>query len=189
MLNPLPSSADRAVARANAIAVGALIGARVASQRRNALGEPACPYKLRWNVDPFWFGVGISDRAYVVQGNHHRRFESELAFFASLKTPDRTMSTCLPLERLSRELGVSVFVRAPEYGPKTAAAFRSAECNRIVRRLRFDPIRSLFVSPSQMHAISDFVTPEQCAAQVTLLRELLLAVWRWSHRVEEESQP
>jgi hypothetical protein len=188
MLNPLPSSADRAVARANATAVAALIGVPVRTQRRNALGEPDCPYKLRWNVDPFWFGVGVSDRAYVVQGNHQRPYSSAIALYASLKTPDGTMLTRLPLERLSKELGVSVFVNDAKYGASTAAAFRSDECNRIVRSLLFVPIRSLFVSPVQIYAISDFVTPEQCAQQVTLLRGLLLAVWRWSCRVDGGSQ-
>jgi hypothetical protein len=180
MLHRVPDIADRAVARKNAVAVATLIGARVASRRQIVLGEPNCPYELRWNTEPFWFGVQISDSAYVVRGNHKRRFESALALYVSLKTPNQAMGTRLPLEPLSRELGVSVFVAEARQGPFAAAALRSGECRAILSRVRFNSIRSLFLSPVQIHGISDLVTPEECSEQVTVLRELLLGLWRWS---------
>lgn len=180
MLHRVPDTADRTVARKNAAAVATLIGARVASRRQIVLGEPDCPYEVRWNAEPFWFGVQISDSAYVVRGNHKRRFESDLAFSASLKTPNQTMLTRLLLEPLSSELGISVFVAEARQGPLTGAALRSTDCRAILSRIRFAPIRSLFVSPVQIYGVSDLVTPEECSEQVTLFRGLLLALWRWS---------
>jgi hypothetical protein len=185
MLYRVPMSVDRAVARDNAVAVGALIGARATSSRRTVVGEPVCPYELRWNADPFWFGVRISESAYVVQGNHKKRFEPNVAFYASLKGPNPAMLTRLPLESLSKELGVAVFVAEPKYGSPTADALRSAQCSGILRRLLFAPVRSLFLSPVQIYGISDFVTPQQCAEQATLLRSLLLALWQWNSRISE----
>jgi hypothetical protein len=180
MLHPVPNLADRTVARKNAAAVATLIGARVASRRQTVMGEPHCPYELRWNTEPFWFGVQISDSAYVVRGNHKRRFESDLAFYASLKSPYQPMLTRLPLEPLSSELGVPVFVAEARHGPPAAAALRSAGCSAILSRVRFDPIRSLFLSPVQIYGVSDLVTPEECSEQVALLRALLVALWRWN---------
>ena len=180
MLYRVPNPANRTVARKNAVAIAKLIGARVASRRQTVLGEPHCPYSLRWNTEPFWFGVHISDSAYVVRGNHKRPFESDSAFYASFKSPYRPMITCLPLEPLSTELGVSVFVAEARHGPPAAAALRSTECSAILSRIRFAPVRFLCLSPVQIYGVSDLVTIEECSEQVTLFRELLLALCRWN---------
>lgn len=180
MLHSLPRAADRTAARKNAVHLGALLGARVVSRRQVSLEEPDCPYEVRWNVEPFWFGVRVSDASFVVQGNHKGRFESAIAFWASLKTSDQAMRTCVPLEPLSSEMGVSVFVAESRQGKAVAAALRSAECKSILSRIHFGSIRSLFLSPVQLYCVSSLQIPADWARQVTLLRELLLALWRWS---------
>jgi hypothetical protein len=181
MLFGLPRSADRAVARQNAKAVAEILGTRAASRQGTLLGEPDCPYELRWNADPFWFGVRVSDDSYVATGNYKGAFdESAVPMQAMLKVPDDTWGIRLRLDAISQEIGVSVFVSEPKGGPRAAAALRSAECNAILRQIRFEPIRWFHLSPVQLYVVSDFVTPRQCAEQVTLLRGLILALRRWS---------
>lgn len=176
MLYAVADVVDRSLARRNALELATLLGARSSSQQRNVVGEPPCPYKVRLNTDAFWFGVGVSDASYVVAGNWRGAFEDEGCFGASLKTTRHGMS--LRLAGASRELGVPVYVANHAQAPKIAAALCSPTCRPLMRQLQWSTLKTLFLSPVQIHAIGDFRTPEQCAVQVTLLRELLLAFSR-----------
>ncbi len=179
MLYAVADVVDRSLARKNALELAMLLGARSTSQQRNVIGEPPCPYKVRFNTDAFWFGVGVSDASYVVTGNWRGTFENEGCFGASLRTNRQGMS--LRLEGASRDLGVPVYVANHAQAPKIAAALCSPTCRQLIQQVKWPTLKTLFLSPVQIHAIGDFRTPEQCAAQVTVLRELLLAFSR-SHR-------
>jgi hypothetical protein len=162
------------------MAVGALIESRVVAYRRIHVGEPDCPYQLRWNHASFWFGIRVSDSAFVVEGNHRRPFESAVPYFASLKKPSDAMITRIPLESLSKDLGVSVFVSDPAHGPLVTSALRAPECRALLLRIDVAAVRSMFVSPVQIRAIADFETPQKCAEQIMVCRELMLSLWRAS---------
>src|SRR5712692_732682 len=110
MLRPVPSTAVRTIARRNAQAVAARLGLKFVSRRAVVLGEPDCPYEIRWNAPDFWFGINISDTSFIVRGNHKQRFATEARFLASLNSAYPTMATTMRLESLSRQLGVSVFI-------------------------------------------------------------------------------
>lgn len=146
------------------------------------VGQPDCPYGIRWNAPKFWFGIEISDTSFIVRGNHKPPFVTEAKFYASLNTPYPTMATRLRLESLSRQLGVDVFISTNEHGPVTAAALTSDRIRVRIKELDFKSIRLLFVSPMQVFAISNFSNADHCARQATTLRELLFAFVDW--RVE-----
>ncbi|WP_299344569.1 hypothetical protein [uncultured Pseudoxanthomonas sp.] len=173
MLYAVADVVDRSLARKNALELATLLGARSSSQQRNVVGEPTCPYKVRLNTDAFWFGVGVSDASYVVAGNWRGTFGNEGCFGASLKTLRPGMS--LRLEGASRELGVPVYVANHAQAPKIAAALCSPTCRPIIQQIQWSALKTMFLSPVQIHAIGDFRTSEQCAIQVTVLRDLLLA--------------
>jgi hypothetical protein len=182
MIYAVPKAADRTVSRRNAELIASELDAKIVACRGLRVGEPQCPFGLRWNSVDFWFGLRFSDSAYVVEGNHKRRLGVDIKFFASLKTPDRAMSTKVQWEPLSSELGVAVFVSEPKYGPAAAAGLRSPECARMIRELQFEPIRSLFLSPVQIYAVSDLVPPTHCAQQARLMRSLLFSLFLWNSR-------
>ncbi|WP_447941000.1 hypothetical protein [Pseudoxanthomonas mexicana] len=173
MLYAVADVVDRSLARKNALELATLLGARSSSQQCNVVGEPSCPYKVRLNTDAFWFGVGVSDASYVVTGNWRGTFKNEGCFGASLKTSRQGMS--LRLEEASRELGIPVYVANHAQAPKIAAALCSPTCRPLIQQIQWSTLKTLFLSPVQIHAIGDFRTPKHCAAQVTVLRELLLA--------------
>lgn len=176
MLHHVASVADRAVAREHAVSIASLVGASMRPRRRIVLGEPDCPYELRWNTEHLWFGAQISDVAFVVRGNHRRRFQSAIDFYASFKASNQVMGTTIALHPLSDEIGVKVFVADAKAGASATAALRSDTCSAIVARVDFASIHSMFLSPVQLYAILDLDSREQCAEQIRVLRSLLLAV-------------
>ncbi len=180
MLRPVPSTAVRTIARRNAQAVAARLGLKFVSRRAVVLGEPDCPYEIRWNAPDFWFGINISDTSFIVRGNHKQRFATEARFLASLNSAYPTMATTMRLESLSRQLGVSVFIATTTHGPTTAAALTSDETRTRIDQLDFTALRLVFLNTVQVFAISNLLTADHCAQQATTLRELLFALFHWS---------
>lgn len=180
MLSIVGTAADRHVARRNAAAIASSIGSKARSHRKQTLGEPECPYEVRWNTDEFWFGVQVSDSAFVVRGNHKTRFSVDIGFYASLKQPDSSMCTKVRLESLSKDLGTSVFVADVRFGPAASQALRAAPVRSILSSINFDAVLKLFLSPVQIYAIANYATPQVCVEQAGLLRRLLTALFEWN---------
>jgi hypothetical protein len=179
MLLPLPSVADRSVARRNATAVANELGLRVSARRRIVIGEPDCPYELRWNAPDFWFGIQVSDVSFVVRGNHHRRFAAAETFWVSLKSPSSIMGPNVRVEALSRRLGVDAFASSQVRGTIAIAALSSMEARASLEQLDFGALRHVFLNAVQLYAVSRFVEAPHCVRQSTALRTLLLAVNKW----------
>src|SRR5262249_36922213 len=102
-------------------------------------------------------------------------------FCAALRHSWRNMGATTRLPRVSGELGVAV------YSPKrfTEAAISvhllTPAVSALIRRLHFAPIRLLFFNSIQITVPSELISPEHCAQQVRLLRELLLTISHETH--------
>jgi hypothetical protein len=182
MLHVVRTPANREVARRNATAVASAIGGKALPYRKVTIGEPECPFEVRWNSSDFWFGIQISDSAFVVRGNHKRRFSVDIGFYASLSKPDPTMLAVIHLKALSMDLGVDVFVSEERFGPIVCSALRLEQIRALVAEIRFESVTRLFLSPVQIYGIAKCSAPENCVTQASLMRQLMLALFEWNKR-------
>ena len=176
MLYAIPQCADRDAARARANEVASLLGVKAKSDRQIVIGEPECHYGIRINTASLWFGVRFSDRQFVVKGTHKRAGEVPVPFHASLNKPYPVMLTRVPLEVVSKDLGIQVFVADPLVGPATSTALRAAPVRTVLAQMDFVATSLAFISPAQLYTLNGFTGAEQVAAQILLQRDLLEAL-------------
>lgn len=180
-LDKSPSPEERAAARRQAVEIARLIGSKTVSYRRITIGEPRCSYRVPFHAEDFWFKVLVSDTAFVFTGEHRRREAFTVPFCAAIKNPWRNMVATTLRSRVSDELGVAIY--SPENITEAAvsAHLLTPACSRLLRQLDFAAIRLLFINSIQIRVIAEMVSPEHCAQQVRLLRELLLTIYHEAH--------
>jgi len=181
-----PSPEERAVARQHAVEIARLLGSKAVSYRRVTLGEPRCSYRVPFHADDFWFKVLVSDTDFMFTGEHRRREAFTVPFCAALKHPWRNMVATTLLPDLSDELGVYVYVPKDVTEAAVSARLLFPTVQTLVSQLDFAPVRLLFINSIQIHATSELVSPEHCAGQVRLLRELLLRVYHETHDSKDD---
>lgn len=173
MLYALPQPTDRALSREVASAVAACLGSKVVSDRGIVLGEPQCHYAVRLNTERFWFGARFSPSHYVTRGTHKLIGKWALPFHASLKLPNESMLTQIPLQRASAVLGIQVFVSEISHGPIASDALCFSRVRDRLARLDFSSIQSVFISPFQLHLVGKIHSASHAAGQILAQRDLL----------------
>jgi hypothetical protein len=176
-----PSPEERAAARGHAVEIARLLDSEAVSYRRITIGQPQCSYRVPFHANDFWFKVLVSDTDFVFTGEHRRREAFTVPFCAALKHPWRNMVATTHLPRVSDELGVAVY--SPENFTEAAISVHllTPAVAALIRRLDFVPIGLLFINSVQINVTSELISPEHCAQQVQLLRELLLTIYHETH--------
>lgn len=175
------SPEERAASRRHAVELARLLNSNAVSYRRITIGQPQCPYRVPFHADDFWFKVLVSDSDFVFTGEHRRREAFTVPFCAALKHPWRTMVATTYLPRVSDELGVAVYSSERFTEAAISASLLAPAAAALVRRMDFPPISRLFINSIQIEVTSKLISPEQCAQQVRLFRELLLTVHQEAH--------
>jgi len=178
MLYSLPTPADRALSRANATAVAEILGGRVKRRLGIRLGEPDAPYEMRSNFGEFWFGAAFSDQTYLVTANHKKPFQRPAPFVVSLVRPNRLVLASNPLENLSKELRVPVFVSDVGDAHEARAALLASDIRPILDRIEWAMTMSMLLSDVQLRAQASVSTPAICAEQIVAMGELIEKVSR-----------
>jgi hypothetical protein len=176
-----PSPAMRAVAREHALEIARLLQSKAVSHRRLAAGEPHCSYRVPLHVGDFWFKVLVSDAEFVFTGEHRRRESFRVPFCASLKHPWSNLVTNTHLPEVSAELGMAVYTQERVSEESVASGVLTSAVRKHIGQIAFAPIQVFFLNTIQVYVISKLISPEHCARQVLLLRELLLTVYREGH--------
>lgn len=162
---------DRAVAKAHAHALAALLGSRAVAQRRGVIGEPLCLYAIPLHDGEFWFTVRVSDRACVVDARHRRQSAIPVTLAIALGEP--AYGSTARAEELSRMIGMDVFA-PPEPGWMDAArTLLDAAVRPVVAEIDRALVRRVALYNTQLDALIDLQDVERCAEQVAVLRRLL----------------
>jgi hypothetical protein len=173
MLHSQPRLADRAVARANADAVATLLGGTVKRRPGIRLGESDSPFELRRNFGEFWFGVAFSDQNFLVSANHKKPFQRPTAFVVSLFRPDNMLGARIPLQNLSAELGIPVFIADVASAQAARSTLLAADVRPVLIRINREQTRSVVLSDVQLRALTDFTTAAACAEQSLAFKEII----------------
>jgi hypothetical protein len=179
--NNSPEPPDRVIARGHSVVLAGLLNSKAISYRRRILGEPVCLYRIPFHTEEFWFKVLISDTDYIFSGEHRKGDAFSAPFCAAIKHGWRNLQVTERLTTLSAKLGFSVYTIK---GSSESIVFKKLlepHTHKLLSQIDLYPIRLFFINSVQIHFISELISPEHCAHQIRLLRELLLTIYRTSH--------
>ena len=183
-----PEPPDKRVARAHALGIAARLTSKVISYRGHTLGEPQFCYRVPFHADCFWCTVFVSDTAYKFTINPKRETSGSADFCASLKREWHSLKILKLLPEVSMELGAAVFTGECREGQHVAKRLLAPGVKTLLARIELAPVRLFFINDTQVHFISELITPEHCAQQVHLLRDLLLLLNHEVHAKNNEVQ-
>ncbi|HST57791.1 MAG TPA: hypothetical protein VLK84_03815 [Longimicrobium sp.] len=163
------------MAKAHAQALAELLGSRAVAQRRGVIGEPLCLYAIPLHDEAFWFTVRVSDRACVIDARHRRQAAIPVTLAVALGEP--SYGSTEPAPELSSAIGMEAFA-PPEPGWMEAArTLLDPALRAVLAEIDGSVVRRVALYNTQLDALIDLQSVEQCAEQVGVLRRLLLAVF------------
>jgi hypothetical protein len=176
-----PSPEDRVVARQHAVEVARLLNSEAVSYRRIVVEEPQCLYRVPFHADDFWFKILFSDTEFVFTGEHRRCGAYVVPFCAAIKRSWPNLVATKHLCSLSSELGIDVYTTDAFTQETVASHLLTPVVRKLIRQLDFFPVSLFFLNSVQVHVVSELISPEHCAKQARLLRELLLTIYHQTH--------
>jgi hypothetical protein len=79
------------------------------------------------------------------------------------------------------ELGIGVYTQDRLTEEMVSSHLLTPAVRKLIRQLDFIPVSLFFLNSIQIHVVSELISPEHCATQARLLRELLLTIYHEIH--------
>lgn len=178
---------DPAVARRNAKALAEALGSRAVAKRHGVLGEPLCLYNVPLHGDGFWFNVGVSDTACVIEARLQKQPAPEATFAVALGEP--WYGSTEPSAELSEATEADVFVPpAPEWR-EAARLLLLAPLRRLVEEVDWSVVHRVALYDVHLRALLAVDSLPRCACEIQLLRRLLIVSHQLAHRATSSTDP
>jgi hypothetical protein len=176
-----PEPPNRVVARGHAVEIAHLLDSKSISYRRRTSGEPVCLYRIPFHTEDFWFKVLVSDTDYIFTGEHRRQNSFSVPFCAAIKNGWKNLRATEHLAALSSKLGFPIYTIERSSEIVVSKKLLEPKTLKLLSQIDLVPVRLFFINSVQIHFVSELISPERCAHQVQLLRELLLTIYKASH--------
>lgn len=175
--------ADPKVAKKNASEVAKLLGSKVVANKKVVLNESYCPFRIAIQSKQFRCFVFVSDVQcrFTAECLVPRSQVGNACFFVSLKIPAPEMFAKTRVGELSTKLGVDVYRQPFSSDGEVAGALLAKRTWDLLRRVDFNHVSQIRLSPIQLGVSYSFQSVTLCAQNALLFRDLISVVFEEAH--------
>lgn len=165
--------------------VAALLKSKVLSNEQVIIGMPYCPFKVSFHTKEFRCLLFLSDVAYRCIATPRPNTPYAEDFRISFKEPDHVGGARVLAPGLSKAIGVSVFSLPRSPDDALDVAFSKGILS-LLRKIQFNRVQWFHFSPVHLEVVASLDSPEFCASQALVFRELVSLANREAYERNKE---
>ena len=179
IIKRVTKSTDRDAAYESASQVAAILKLNLIHKEKLIIGDEFYPYQVALHTKEFHCTVGISDKKFGIRATHRRDtrgIPKGATFCVNFREPLAHMFCKQKVEDISRALEVDVFTQPWSDLTTASSVLLSESVLDCFARLDLAAAAEFFLSPVQLSVDFPFVSPQHCAEQAGILRDLITNV-------------